>query len=146
MKLLITPHLDLRRDGKIKPKEEFEFGDIRANIRNRTLIVEYDGDGVPLSNLMKFWPYATNELDTSKLDIPPTPYLIICHFTDWKSWGAYRDLWYWLMDRMEILTKRRIVGRQFDIGEDDKRSENEIKRALKWIDKIATPLPSTTNS
>src|SRR5690606_14708980 len=78
----------LRRPGPAKKGERFELGDIATDIGGLRLVIEFESHEVPLSNLLKYWPYIRGELVTR----PSTP-LVICHFSDWWSYATRRDLW-----------------------------------------------------
>lgn len=119
---------DLRREGRIKPNERFEIGDIRSDISGITLVVEFDGSGVSVSNLLKYWPYVKGHLS-----IQPEFPIVLCNFSNWSSYGSYRDLWSWLLERIQA-DQEKIVdlhGHQFDHCETDldKRTQS-IHRAL----------------
>ena len=120
----------LRRNGIYKKSERFELGDLIATINGHKLIVEYDGSGVALHNLVKFWPYINNQMDQE----PECP-IIMCHFSDWGSYGAYRDLWAWMNDKMQQYPKSQMFkAQQFDHGKHDDTIRNKsIKDALDWL-------------
>ncbi len=65
----------LRRAGPIKKGERFELGDIAANIGMYRVVIEFELAEVPLTNLLKYWPYVRGELATR----PSSP-MVICHF------------------------------------------------------------------
>jgi hypothetical protein len=104
-----------RREGLIRPNEGFELGDLRCDYRGRTIIVEYDSEGLEVHNLLKYWPYLLGELSER-----PSQPLILCHFSSWHSYGSRRDLWRWLLDRMQKDIDPRmqvqLVADQFDNG------------------------------
>lgn len=87
---------ELCRGGVLHRMEQFEIGDLRGNYNGRTLVIEYEQKQLPLSNLVKYWPYVRGELNVK----PECP-IVLCHFSNWWSYGTYRDLWNWVMLRME---------------------------------------------
>jgi hypothetical protein len=68
----------LRRAGQVRQRESFELADLAANVRGWRVVVEFESREVPLSNLLKYWPYIRGELATK----PEGP-MLICHFSDW---------------------------------------------------------------
>ncbi len=93
-------YVKYRRNGLIRPNEGFELGDLRCDYRGRTIIVEYDSFGLEIHNLLKYWPYFLGELSAR----PSLP-VILCHFSSWHSYGSRRDLWPWLLDRINTRTE-----------------------------------------
>jgi len=130
----LPPVLDLRRGGKSRSGEQFELGDLRVDFSGCTIIIEYDSGGVGIQNLLKYWPYLRGELN-----IQPKLPLVLCHFSSWASWGSYRDLWAWLLSRIQADAGLivEINGRQFDNGEGDLPWQNDaIQKALDWLSTI----------
>ena len=121
----------LRRPGPPKPGERFELGDLAATIGACRVVIEFESAEVPLSNLLKYWPYVRGELGTR-----PSHPLVICHFSDWWSYATRRDLWEWTLARMKADPDRvvDIDGRQFDHwGDDASRRHESIVQATEWI-------------
>ncbi len=128
---------DLRR-GEIRRGERFELGDLKTAVGGFTVIVEYDSGGISLSNLLKYWPYIKGELDV----ISSNP-IILCTFSDWKSYGAYRDLWKWLSDRMQADPEMSgsFHAHQFDHGGANiELRKKSIHQALNWLDDTLSSL------
>jgi len=124
----------LRRGGILHRMEQFEIGDLRGDFNDRTLVIEYEQKQLPLSNLVKYWPYVRGELNV----IPQRP-IVLCHFSDWWSYGAYRDLWNWVMLRMQTDAERKVEidGRQFDHGGPNASLRaSGIHSALDWIAEV----------
>jgi hypothetical protein len=122
---------ELRRGGVLHRMEQFEIGDLRGDFNGRTLVIEYEQKQLSLSNLVKYWPYVRGELNVK----PECP-IVLCHFSNWWSYGTYRDLWNWVMLRMETDTERivDIHGHQFDHGGPDAwLRESGVCAALDWI-------------
>lgn len=124
----------LRRDGVLHRMEQFEIGDLRADFGNRTLIIEYEQTQLALSNLLKYWPYIRGELS-----LRPQHPIVLCHFSNWWSYGSYRDLWNWVMLRMQTDAERivDIYGHQFDHGGPDiGLRDKSVHAALDWIEQV----------
>jgi hypothetical protein len=124
----------LRRGGVLHRMEQFEIGDLRGEFGGRTLVIEYEQKQLPLSNLVKYWPYVRGELD-----VKPQRPILLCHFSNWWSYGTYRDLWNWVMLRMETDPERivDIYGHQFDHGGPDPLlRESGLRSALNWIAEV----------
>lgn len=121
----------LRRLGQARSRESFELADLAANIGCWRVIIEFESREVPLSNLLKFWPYLRGELE-----VKPDRPLLICHFSDWWSYATRRDLWSWTLKRMEADPERvvEVDGRQFDHwGNDAPRRAQSVSEAIDWI-------------
>jgi hypothetical protein len=122
----------LRRGGVLKPSEQFELGDLRGTWSGRMIVIEYEQHQLPLSNLLKYWPYIRGEL-TVKPALP----IVLCHFSNWWSYGTYRDLWQWVIAKLQT-DQGRIVdisGRQFDNGgKDSLLRDKGIQQALDWLE------------
>lgn len=122
---------DCRRQGKVKSGERFELGDLKTRIFGYDVIVEYESDSLPLSNILKYWPYVRGEF-TEKPDSP----ILVCHFSNWRSYATRRDLWHWTLNQMR-LDKNVLVcidGKQFDHGgEDDTIRHAGISQAIAWL-------------
>ena len=121
----------LRRPGPIKSGERFELGDIAANIGRYRVVIEFESAEVPLSNLLKYWPYVRGELASR----PSSP-IVICHFSDWSSYATRRELWEWTLARMKADPDRvvEVDGRQFDHwGDDRQRRSQSMEAAIDWI-------------
>lgn len=134
----LPPTATLRRGGIFRRAEQFEIGDTRTHFRNKSIVIEYDHGQLPLSNLVKYWPYIRGELSVK----PESP-IILCHFSSWWSYGTYRDLWDWVMLRMCADDERLkdIKGRQFDNGVtssilDIEQRDHNIQMSLDWIDQM----------
>jgi len=122
-----------RRRGKVFPTETFELGDLRADFNHYTIVLEYDYNAVGLENLLKHWAYARGELEEK-----PKNTIILCHFSSWHSNACRRDLWEWIVsmihkdDRLMV----NFEAKQFDHGGEDTSLRNdEIKKALGWIER-----------
>ncbi|MDV6343215.1 hypothetical protein R2Q26_01375 [Nitrosomonas sp. Is37] len=121
----------LRRPGIAKAGERFELGDLSAQVGNWRVVVEFETGAIPLSNLLKYWPYIRGELSTK-----PTQPLLICHFSDWWSYATRRDLWEWTLSRMKADTEKiiQVEGRQFDHwASDAARRDASLNEAIDWI-------------
>ncbi len=121
----------LRRPGPRKTAERFELGDLTATLGACRVVVEFESAEVPLSNLLKYWPYVRGELDAR-----PSHRLVICHFSDWWSYATRRELWDWTLERMKADPQRvvDVDGRQFDHWDDDaERRSESILQAIDWI-------------
>ena len=127
----LQPDLLLRRDGRRRTGERFELGDLRCDISVSTVVVEYESGAMAVHNLLKYWPYLRGELGA----VPTRP-ILLCHFSDWSSYGSYRDLWQWLLNRMKEDSYRRVEfhARQFDHGGTDvERANRSLSEALDWL-------------
>jgi len=104
-----------RRSSMLRANEAFELGDLRARWRDSVVVVEYDREGVDTHNLVKYWPYLRGDLAV----VPPTR-LLLCYFSDWRSWGSSRDLWAWVYQRIrdDSACKGRLMAEHFDHGKD----------------------------
>jgi hypothetical protein len=121
----------LRRPGPVKGAERFELGDIIANVGPCRVVVEFESAEVPLSNLLKYWPYIRGELGAR-----PSRPVVICHFSDWWSYATRRDLWEWTLARMKADRDRvvEVEGKQFDHwGNDQQRRSQSMHDAIDWI-------------
>lgn len=121
-----------RREVGARASERFELGDATASHLGWKIIVEFESKELPLSNLLKYWPYLRGELSTK----PEQP-VLVCHFSDWWSYATRRDLWEWTLSRMKGDADRlvEIEGRQFDHGGDDRLLRaSSIAAAIKWIE------------
>ncbi len=111
--------------------ERFELGDATTSYSGWKIIVEFESKELPLSNILKYWPYLRGELNI----IPVQP-ILICHFSDWWSYKTRRELWAWTLSRMENDQGRlvEIKGKQFDHGGADIRLRAiSISSAIEWI-------------
>jgi hypothetical protein len=134
----------LRRPGPAKTAERFELGDLTARVGACRIVIEFESAEVPLSNLLKYWPYVRGELGT----VPSHP-LVICHFSDWWSYATRRDLWQWTLARMSTDPERLVdvEGRQFDHWADDRhRRAESIAEAIEWIVLSTDSLPAPTRA
>ncbi|MEO7963599.1 MAG: hypothetical protein ABIT38_06775 [Gemmatimonadaceae bacterium] len=123
-----------RRAGGSKSTETFELGDATTSYFGWKIIIEFENKELPLSNILKFWPYLRGELTTR-----PTQPILLCHFSDWWSYATRRDLWEWTLSRMLADQDKLvdIVGKQFDHGgPDSSLRASSITRALDWIDTV----------
>jgi hypothetical protein len=117
-----TAHLpfqpELKRPGKKRHTGEvFELGDLRADIKGWTVIVEYDSGAVPIHNLAKYWPFIRGELlQVDGVRLEPTLPILFCHFSSYQSYATYRHLWDWTLRMMQSdrAAKVQIHGKQFD--------------------------------
>ena len=112
--------------------EGFELGDAIGDFRGWTIIVEFESFQVSLSNLLKFWPYVRGELSSK----PESP-IAFFHFSNWKSYATYRDLWEWTLSRMRADPDRLvdIQGCQFNhCGTDTVARAASIEKAFDWLE------------
>jgi hypothetical protein len=65
----LVSHVAGRRLVGRRATERFELGDITTKYRGYKIIVEFEEGALPLSNLLKYWPYIRGEL-SSKADGP----------------------------------------------------------------------------
>ncbi len=129
----------VRRLGHSQTGEKFELADTAADIGEWRVIVEFENDNLPLSNLLKYWPYIRGELG-----IKPTRHLLICHFSNWRSYATRRDLWEWTIGQMKVDPMRiaNVDGRQFDHwGDDNDKKLESIRTSIDWIDVLPTSIP-----
>lgn len=127
----LTPQTALRRGGLSRAGEVFEIGDLRCDLPSQTVIVEYESDAIAIHNLLKYWPYLRGELN-----VQPAQPLMLCHFSNWASYGSHRDLWEWLCSRMtdDMALTVPFQAKQFDHWKDDiDRRRASISAALDWI-------------
>jgi hypothetical protein len=141
-----NPALHLRREGKTKRGEAFELGDLRTEYASCTIAVEYDKQAPSIQNLLKYWPYLLGQLrqsDSPDSLVPVRP-LVLCHFSNWRSWGAYRDLWDWLLCQIKGDPRPgvRFEAAHFDLGGKDSKDMagygQAIQEAISWI-KLTIP-------
>ncbi|GAB2500087.1 hypothetical protein GCM10027084_12190 [Pseudoxanthomonas sangjuensis] len=127
----LLTHQAGRRGGLYNKAERFELGDLTTTFNGHKIVIEFESKQVPISNLLKYWPYLRGEL-SSKPDCP----VIICHFSDWWSYGIYRDLWQWTLDQMQQDPKclQSVSGCQFDHGGHDLSiRDSSINQSIEWI-------------
>ncbi len=133
----LSPNRNLRREGKLCTTERFELGDARCDLAGHAIIVEFDSDKIVVSNLLKYWPYLRGELcDVLSRRIVPDLPILLCHFSNWYSYGSYRDLWQWLLERIQqdCGCRVRLAARQFDFHESDPTvTEQSVCQALDWL-------------
>jgi hypothetical protein len=99
-----------------------------------TVIIEFESRELPLSNILKYWPYLRGELSAK-----PMQPILVCHFSDWWSYATRRDLWEWTLSRMQADQGRlvEIEGKQFDHGGSDHLLRaSSIYSAIEWIDSV----------
>jgi len=133
----------LRRPGPTRKAERFELGDIAVEVGRWRVVIEFESGAVPLSNLLKYWPYIRGELGTR-----PSRPLLICHFSDWWSYATRRDLWQWTLSRMKEDPEKvvDVQGRQFDHwGDDQQRRSESLNAAIDWILEVAA-VPSSVRT
>ena len=121
----------LRRDGVQSAGECFELGDLRADIAQRMVIIECESRAIAVHNLVKYWPFIRGEMS-----IKPSLPVLLCHFSDWVSYGSHRDLWYWISGRMASDTQRLVefAGEQFDHGgESADHRQRGIASCIEWL-------------
>ncbi len=136
----LRTHKAGRRAIGVRKSERFELGDLTSVFRGHKIIIEFESNQVPISNLLKYWPYLRGELSTG----PQNP-VILCHFSDWWSYAVNRDLWEWTLSRMQADPDSLvgITGRQFDHGGKDVPVRRaSIEAALHWLESRLTS-PST---
>ena len=121
----------LRRLGPSRPGERFERADVRCNVGNSTIVVEYDSGGIATHNLVKYWAYLRGEMSSS-----PSSAIILCLFWSWVTYGSYRDLWDWVANHMMDPTlKVRFAARQFDHWDADiVKGDQSIAECLDWVE------------
>lgn len=122
---------ELRRSGQVRRGEKFELADLASDVGAWRVVIEFESREVPLSNLLKYWPYLRGELETR-----PTRNLLICHFSDWWSYATRRDLWDWTLSRMKADSERlvEVDGRQFDHwGSNEQSRSVSVQAAIDWI-------------
>jgi len=120
-----------RREIGARNTERFELGDLATDFHGHRVIVEFESDSVPLSNLLKYWPYMRGEFTAS----PSLP-IILCHFSDWHSYATRRDLWEWTLKEMQTdpRCKSTIQAQQFDHwGKNLEKRKASIQSAIHWI-------------
>ena len=126
----------LRRGQGPWRAERIEIGDMRAEYNGWTIMIEYDNYKLTLSNLMKLWLFSTG-----KMDVQPKQPIIICYFSDWKSYGSQRDIAEWFMTEFDKNKKKKvkIFFKQFDnLGKDSKSSKPTILQSFDWIKDIVS--------
>ncbi len=129
----VSPYSCRRKTG-VRTAERFELGDATASYLGWKIIVEFERKELPLSNILKYWPYVRGELSAK-----PTQPLLICHFSNWWSYATRRDLWEWTLSRMQADEGQLVAieGKQFDHGGSDKLiRSSSISSAISWIDSI----------
>ena len=130
----LVTHISRRRSVGVRKAERFELGDITTNFLGWKIIVEFESKELPLSNILKYWPYIRGELS-----ITPEYPILLCHFSDWWSYATRRDLWEWTLSRMQADPAKLfdIKGQQFDHGGNDTDLRiQSIETAIKWIGDI----------
>ena len=128
---VLPAHETLRRGGRFKSGERFELGDLRGDLMRTTLIVEYESSAIAVHNLLKYWPLLRGESSW----LPRLP-IVMCHFSDWSSYGSHRDLWQWAYERMSAYDALVVSfrARQFDHwGRDLDRAAEAITEAVAWM-------------
>ncbi|NYT72224.1 hypothetical protein HZU72_07255 [Halomonas sp. QX-2] len=130
----LETHSAGRRGNIYHSSERFELGDLTANIKGHKVVIEFESKQIPIQNLLKYWPYLRGELSTK-----PTAPVIICHFSDWWSYGINRDLWEWTLSQMQQ-DRTCIVpiqGKQFDHGGSNTQvRQQSIRQAAQWVKQI----------
>lgn len=129
----VSPY-SCRRAVGTRTTERFELGDTTTSYFGWKIIIEFESKELPLSNILKYWPYLRGELNTK-----PTEPIIICHFSDWWSYATRRDLWEWTLSRMQADEERlvEIEGKQFDHGGTNQNlCFLSINSSIEWIDSI----------
>ena len=127
----LETHRAGRRGNIYNSSERFELGDLTANINGHKVVIEFESKQIPIQNLLKYWSYLRGELSTK----PDSP-VIICHFSDWWSYGINRDLWEWTLSQIQrdhtcIVP---IQGKQFDHGGSDIQArQHSIREAVQWV-------------
>src|SRR3989442_6092194 len=127
----LLTHKAGRRAVGVRKAERFELGDLTTVFRGHKIIVEFESKQVPISNLLKYWPYLRGELSTK----PSNP-VLLCHFSDWWSYAVNRDLWEWTISRMQADSGCLVgvTGCQFDHGGKDLSLRcSSIEAALLWL-------------
>lgn len=130
-----TSPYSCRRVVGVRASERFELGDITTFFSGWKVVIEFENKDLPLSNILKYWPYLRGELDTN----PKQP-IILCHFSDWWSYATRRDLWEWTLLRMQADPDKlvNVIGKQFDHGgEDQSLRASSISSAISWIVQVA---------
>jgi hypothetical protein len=126
-----SKYLAERRENTHEKSERFELGDLTTDFKGHKIVIEFDSSGVAISNLLKYWPYLRGELSVE----PKLP-IVICHFSNWSSYGAYRDLWQWTLHQIQqdAQCRHQISGRLFDHwGNDHLLRSHSIAQAVGWV-------------
>jgi len=80
-------------DWNLPPLQSFQFGDLRYELPDRTVVIEIESAG-GVTNLVKYWPYLREK---------PGKFFILLHVFHIQSSGdymAHRKLWDFTVDRM----------------------------------------------
>ncbi|MCO6355757.1 hypothetical protein GBO14_13630 [Pseudoalteromonas shioyasakiensis] len=122
---------DSCRNKPINSNERFELGDLSVILNGYLIVIEFESKELPLSNLLKYWPYLRGEFTCT----PERP-ILLCHFSDWWSYATRRDLWQWTIEQMcqdsSLLVE--LQGKQFNHGKKGGRDVQEsIQEAIDWI-------------
>lgn len=133
----LVSHVAGRRPIGPRATERFELGDLATKLGDYKIVIEFEDGALPLSNLLKYWPYIRGELS-----LKPDGPIILCHFSDWWSYATRRDLWEWTLSRMQADPERRVEihgcqfdhwGRDVSWGGDISKRVKSIAGALEWI-------------
>ena len=130
----LLSHEAQRREVGRKLSESFELGDITTNFKGWKIVIEFEAGSLPLSNLMKYWPYIRGEMSSC----PDQP-VLLCHFSDYQSYATRRDLWEWTVSRMKLDTQRLVAfeASQYDHwGQDEERRTITLRNSLRWIEQV----------
>ncbi len=125
---------DCCRNRPINKNERFELGDLSVVLNGHMIVVEFESAELPLSNILKYWPYLRGEFNHS----PELP-IVLCHFSDWWSYATRRDLWQWTIEQMyldpTLLVEQK--GKQFNHGHKEGLPATEsIQQSVEWISDI----------
>ena len=126
--------LSVRVDGSAKKNEGFELGDLTANVFGWHLKVEFDSEYLDTRNLLKYWPYLTGHFADR-----PSKRIVLLHFSNWYSYGCYRDYWGWALKRMKADPDRlvRFEAKQFNhAGKSPGDWRPGIREAMDYLDKL----------
>lgn len=130
----LMSHEAQRREVGLKLSERFELGDITTDFKGWKIVIEFEAGSLPLSNLMKYWPYIRGEM-SSRPDQP----VLLCHFSDYQSYATRRDLWEWTVSRMKLDTQRLVAFEacQYDHwAQDEERRTIALRKSLQWIEQV----------
>jgi hypothetical protein len=53
----LVTHVSGRRPVGVKKAERFELGDLTTRFRDWKIVVEFESRQIPISNILKYWPY-----------------------------------------------------------------------------------------
>ena len=131
-KASFNPLAKYRRNEEFRANEGIELGDLVTQIGGFRLVIEFESEAMIVQNLIKYWPFLRGELD-----VTPTEHMVMLHFSDWRSWGSYRDLWEWIRERIcnDADVRVDVSAEQFDHGgENTAIRTRSIGRAIDFVE------------